>query len=144
MCNVMCEWLEIADVRMSSSKHGSSGGALGAAGASSAAAAAGGAAADGGIPDEFTLLTVRVRVQLHGLKSAVDLLQVCLQEPAAIAAAVPAECRVTAFSLHVVLKQASYVNGCSSGPAYIRPSPAAHASNISACEAACRNCGALL
>jgi hypothetical protein len=64
MCNVMCEWLEIADVRTSSSKHGSSGGAraAAAAGSSSAAAAAGGAAAgnaDGGVPDEFMLLSVR-------------------------------------------------------------------------------------
>uniref|UniRef100_A0A383VL51 Uncharacterized protein n=1 Tax=Tetradesmus obliquus TaxID=3088 RepID=A0A383VL51_TETOB len=60
MCNVMCEWLEIADVRTSSSKHGSSGGARAAAGPSSAAAAGGGGAAgeaDGGVPDEFTLLS---------------------------------------------------------------------------------------
>jgi hypothetical protein len=76
MCNVMCEWLEIADVRTSSSKHGSSGGArAAAAGSSSAAAAAGGAAAgdnDGRVPEEFMLLSVS-RTSLLSLLSHLKL-----------------------------------------------------------------------
>jgi hypothetical protein len=80
MCNVMCEWLEIADVRISSSKHGSSGGVRGAAGASSAAAAAGGGAAgdaDGGIPDEFILLTVRNMRHTHACEAVHRQQQLC-------------------------------------------------------------------
>ncbi|KAF6256017.1 TH1 protein-domain-containing protein [Scenedesmus sp. NREL 46B-D3] len=72
MCNVMCEWLEIADVRVSSNKHGSSGGALGAAGFSGAAALAGaaGGSADT-VPDEFMLLSVRHLRTFHKLAGCV-------------------------------------------------------------------------
>lgn len=50
MCNVMCQWLEIADVRISSSGRPS--------GTTGFAGAAGYGAADGAVPDEFTLLSV--------------------------------------------------------------------------------------
>lgn len=60
MCDVMCQWLEISDVRVNTTSGGSSSvTGLGIATTASAVSqAAAGAAVNGDVPDEFMLLQV--------------------------------------------------------------------------------------